>query len=246
MTDPLIILGLVVVGLTAGWLGGALGIGGGVLIVPALNLGLGMPIATAVGTSLLIITATAASAGTGYLIEGSVDFNWAVKLGVMSLVGAIVASTLAGVVAPRIIELLFALVLTIVAVRMMWPRRSVQSGREHPVAAMSAMPLAGSVAGLLGVGGGIVQVPVLRLLLGKEMRQAVATSTVMVGWTAAVAAVAYIRRSQVALNAVPWLLLGILVGASLAPRSTRRVGGRALEVVFALVLLATAWRMTNG
>ncbi len=242
----MIILGLVAVGLLAGWLGGSLGIGGGVIIVPALHLGLGLPIATAVGTSLLIITATATAAGTNYLIEGSVDLNWAVRLGSFGLFGAIVASALAAVVAPRTIEVLFAVILMLVAARMLRPSGEERGGHERPVAAMSVMPLAGVVAGLLGVGGGVVQVPVLRLLLAKEMRQAVATSTVMVGWTAAVAAVAYLGRSQVDLVTVPWLLIGILTGASLAPASTRRIGGRVLEVAFALVLLATAWRMIDG
>lgn len=246
MTDPVLIPGLVAAGLFAGWIGGALGIGGGVILVPVMHLGLGLPITSAVGTSLLVITATATVAGGGYLRERSVDMHWAVRLGVGALIGALAASALAGMVAPRVVAWLFAAVLAFVAGRMLLPEPHAGATAERPRLALTTMPVAGSVAGLLGVGGGVVQVPVLRLLLGREMRTAVATSTVMVGWTASVASIAYLRRGQVDLTVLPWLLGGILVGARLAPASTRKVGGRVLEVGFAVVLLWTAWRMASG
>lgn len=246
MTDPILILGLVAAGLAAGWVGGALGIGGGVILVPVMHLGLDLPIATAVGTSLLVITATATVAGGGYLRERSVDMRSAVRLGVGALSGAIAASALAGMVAPRVVALSFAAVLVVVAARMALPNGAAGVAVERPLVAMATMPIAGSVAGLLGVGGGVVQVPVLRLSLGREMRTAVATSTVMVGWTASVASIAYLRRGQVDLMVLPWMLAGILVGARVAPASTRKVGGRALEIGFAVVLLWTAWRMARG
>lgn len=246
MTEPLLMLGLIATGLAAGWVGGALGIGGGVLIVPVLHLVVGLPIGTAVGTSLLVITATATAAGVGYLRESSVEMDWAVRLGVFALIGAIAASRLAAIVDPQLVAWSFATLLVVVAARMALPEPESHAAVERPALALATMPVAGSVAGLLGVGGGVVQVPVLRLLLGRDMRRSVATSTVMVGWTAAVASIAYLGRGEVDLGVVPWLLLGVLAGARVAPASTRRLGGRVLELGFALVLLWTAWRMVGG
>ncbi len=246
MLEPTAILGLIAAGLAAGWIGGALGIGGGVLLVPVLHLGFGLPIATAVGTSLLMITATATAAGLGYLRGGEVDMPWAVRLGALALVGAIIASRLAAALDPRTVAILFSVVLVLVAVRMAWPESNREERPPRPGLAMATMPIAGVVAGLLGVGGGIVQVPVLRLLLGRSMRSSVATSTVMIGWTAGVASIAYLRRGEIDLSVVPWILAGVMAGAWIAPGSTRKIGGRVLELGFALVLLWTAWRMAGG
>jgi len=194
----------------------------------------------------LMITATSTAAGLGYLRAGDVEASWALRLGSLALLGAIIASRLAGELDPQIVATSFAVVLVLVAVRMAAPAGPNGVADPRPNLAFLVMPVAGVVAGVLGVGGGIIQVPVLRLLLGQSMRRSVATSTVMIGWTAAVASIAYLRRGEVDLTVVPWVLLGVMAGAWVAPSSTRKVGGRVLQLGFAMVLLWTAWRMIRG
>ncbi len=251
MPEPVELVTLIAGGLAAGWVGGILGIGGGVVMVPILHLIFALPLQTAVGTSLLVITGTSTSASLGYLRDRLIDVDWAVKLGIGALVGAIVASRTAAYLNERTVAVLFSLALVAVAVRMLLPKRKRNTVKDdsetrRPVAALASMPLAGAAAGLLGVGGGIVQVPVIRLLLARPMKVAVATSTLMVGWTAGVAAVAYLYRGQVDLSSVPWLLAGVIVGAGVAPWTLRHLRGRWLEIGFAMVSLYTAWRMVHG
>jgi hypothetical protein len=112
--------------------------------------------------------------------------------------------------------------------------------------AWTLAPLGGGASGLLGIGGGLVQVPILRFALGLEMRRAIATSTATVGWTASLAALAYLRRHEVDLTAAPWLLGGILAGGWLGPVLAARIPRRGLELLFAALLLWTAWKVVQG
>ena len=102
---------------------------------------------------------------------------------------------------------------------------------------------AGSLSGLLGIGGGIVNVPTMNLLMGVPIRVATTTSTYMLGATAAASAVIYYSRGQVdALLAAP-VVIGVLVGARLGARIAPRVPQRALQLAFVVVALVFAAQM---
>lgn len=242
-------LGLFLGGATAGLVGALLGVGGGVLVVPLLHLGFGLPLPVAVGTSLVTITGTSLAGSAGYLKRDLVRLDLAIGLGLGSLVGAVVASRLAAGVPEDVLAPLFAAVMVYAAVHLYWKsHRSAGEPDPEPTpartrAAYVLSPGAGLTAGLLGIGGGIVQVPILRLLVGLDIRRAVATSTLMVGLNTSVASIAYLGRDEVALFAVPLLLAGILAGASAAPLLGEKVPRRGLEAAFSLLLLYAAVRM---
>lgn len=230
----------------AGLVGGLLGVGGGVVVVPLLHLVFGLPLPLAVGTSLVVITGTSVAGTAGYLDRGLVDLNRAVGLEFGALLGALGASWAAPWLPEALLAYLFAAALSFTAIYLWWRSRSQDRSQVSPrgtTAAYLLSPVAGGVAGLLGIGGGIVQVPLLRLLLGLDMRRAVATSTATVGWTASVAAAVYLRRGEVQLEAIPFLLTGILVGGASAPRVGSHLPLRLLEGGFSLLLLYAAVRM---
>jgi hypothetical protein len=109
---------------------------------------------------------------------------------------------------------------------------------------------AGALSGLLGIGGGVVNVPTLNVLMGIPIRVATTTSTYMLGATAAASAVIYYSRGQVdPLLAAP-VVLGVLVGARVGARLATRVSQRSLQLVFAGVALLFAaqmlWRAATG
>lgn len=236
-------------GATAGLVGALLGVGGGVLVVPLLHLGFDLPLPVAVGTSLVTITGTSLAGSAGYLKRDLVRLDLAIGLGLGSLAGAVAASLLAVFVPEDVLAPLFAAVMVYAAVHLFW--KSHRAGDEEPPeptpgrtrAAYLLSPGAGLASGLLGIGGGIVQVPILRLLVGLDIRRAVATSTLMVGFNTSIASIAYLSRDDVALSAVPLLLAGILTGATVAPRLGERIPRRALEAAFSLLLLYAAVRM---
>lgn len=241
-------LALLLTGAFAGLVGALLGVGGGVVIVPVLHLLFDLPLAVAVGTSLVVITGTSLIGTAGYVRRGLALVELALSLELFTLGGALVASRLAAGVPEPTLRLVFAVALLTAAVSLWWRGRT-DGGSVQPAAggrlvgALGATPLVGAAAGLLGIGGGLIQVPILRLLLGLEMRRAVATSTVTVGLTASLAALAYLDRGEVEFATAPWLLAGILAGAGVAPSLTDRLPRRWLELLFTGLLLYGAWRM---
>ena len=102
---------------------------------------------------------------------------------------------------------------------------------------------AGALSGLLGLGGGIIKVPVLNTFCGIPIRVAAATSTFMIGVTAAASAFIYFSRGDVALHLTAAVCLGALPGSLLGAHLSERVHARSLKIMMAIVLLAVAARM---
>jgi uncharacterized membrane protein YfcA len=109
--------------------------------------------------------------------------------------------------------------------------------------ALSSSIAAGALSGLLGLGGGIIKVPVLNTFCGIPIRVAAATSTFMIGVTAAASAFLYFSRGDVALDLTAAVCLGALPGSLLGARLSDRVQARSLKIMMALVLLVVAARM---
>jgi uncharacterized membrane protein YfcA len=102
---------------------------------------------------------------------------------------------------------------------------------------------AGVASALLGVGGGIVKVPLMHLAMGVPMRVATATSNLMIGVTAAASAVIYLLRGEIDPYVAGPVAIGVFVGASAGSRVAHRVQLRFLRALFVIVLLYTAVQM---
>jgi uncharacterized membrane protein YfcA len=241
---------LIAVGVAAGGLGALLGVGGGVILVPGLILVAGLPFHSAVAASLVCVVATSVSGSVVYLRRGRVELDAAVRLQLFTVLGAVAAGLAATAIPAGPLYVAFALLLVVTAVRM-WPRGAREPAREHPVdggrgaAAAGASVGAGAMAGLLGVGGGILNVPILHLLLGRPFDRAAATSVYMIGVTAAAAATVYLMRGDVEPGVAGVTLLGTLAGAGIAAAWGGRLDRRLLKMGFALLLLYVAVRMVN-
>ncbi len=102
---------------------------------------------------------------------------------------------------------------------------------------------AGVISALLGIGGGLVKVPVMHLLMGVPLRVATATSNLMIGITASASAIIYLLRGGIDPYVAGPTALGVFVGATIGSRSIQRVDVRILRVLFVVVLLYTAVQM---
>ena len=102
---------------------------------------------------------------------------------------------------------------------------------------------AGVVSALLGIGGGIIKVPLMHVGMGVPLRVATATSNLMIGITAAASAVIYVIRGEVDPYVVGPVAIGVFVGASLGSRAAHRIELRVLNLLFVAVLLWTALQM---
>ncbi len=229
-----------------GVLSSILGLGGGVLLVPIFTLILKLPIHQAVALSLCCVMATSVTSAAKYLKSGLVDLKAVLYLESTAIIGSYAAGKLAGYVSPQGIAMVFAVILVFSAVVMLLGRSDVKNAggirNAYPVA-MGASVFAGGLVGLLGVGGGIVKVPILQLILGKPVKEAVATSTMMVGISAAIAVIPYMNRNDVPAEWVPFATLGTVVGAFLGARVFHKIESLYIKIVFAAVLLYTAVTM---
>jgi uncharacterized membrane protein YfcA len=239
------ILEAITTGLVAGTFGALVGVGGGVIMVPALILLFGMPIIYAIPASLAAVVATATGGTARYLREGHADAPLAVRAACVSVIGALIGVKLAVRTPEQALEVAFSILLFVIAWRMARPG-SEAGHNDHPPSFWRAAGLfggAGLIAGLLGVGGGILNVPAIRLALQRSMLAAVATSTMIIAFTASVGALAFASAGYVqwpvAAGCATGAFFGGRLGALLAPRIPRR----GLQLIFAFVLFYVAMDM---
>lgn len=184
---------LVAVALTGLFIGlalGALGAGGSILAVPALVHLAGQPLAAAIPTSLIVVGVSAAAALAPRLRGGGVRWPVALVFGAAGVPAAFGGAALGRTLSPRLLMLGFALLMAVVAVRMLRERtrsggacRTRGGGVEWRTCLPSALgtgAVVGVLTGLFGVGGGFLIVPALTLLLGLGAAEAVATSLVVI------------------------------------------------------------------
>ena len=252
-----VIVGILIVALIAGVFGSMLGVGGGVIMVPVLSLAFGVPIKTAIATSIVCVIATSSMAQTSFASRGMTNMRLGMFLEVATTVGAVAGGVTAVLIEGRILQAAFAVVLFYVAWQMGRRRGDIvpvetavmpssyydpAEGRQvsygvHGLGVGFVLSFcAGNVSGLLGVGGGAFKVPIMNLLMGAPLKATIATSNLMIGVTAATSAAIFYGRGYMDPHWVVPAALGILAGARLGPRLATRMSARALSVTFQVVL----------
>jgi uncharacterized membrane protein YfcA len=269
VVTPLLALVIFAAGAAAGGLGALLGIGGGVFLVPFLNLGLNFPFTVAAAISLTTVIATSSSVSAGRTGQQLINIRLGMVLEVATAAGSLLGGVTAQMVAQSTLQKLFGLVASIVAIIMLsrLNRRNVildpsadpgllggrfyedESGcmvtyriRRLP-AALAASFVAGNVSSLLGIGGGVIKVPVLNAWCGVPLRAAAATSAFMIGVTATAGAVIYYGHGQL----IPALAAAAVLGVQLGSWGGMHVGARAsakgLKLMMAIVLFIVSGLM---
>jgi uncharacterized membrane protein YfcA len=239
---------LIITGFCGGIVGSLLGLGGGIIMVPALSLIFGLPITEAVGTSLMCVVAVSTAAAIDFLKSGRADLELGISLETVTVVGAVTGGFLAGVIPQKIIYLLVGVVLTYAAINMASSREKDAAAEaadypRHMTLGMGLSFLAGNVSGLIGVGGGVVKVPVMNMIMGIPLKIATATSSYMIGITAASGAIVYLLRGDVDLQKAAAIILGIFVGSRLGASFSYKIRALYLRLSFVAVLLFTAYKM---
>lgn len=241
---------VVAVGVVAGLTSGLFGVGGGVVMVPALMAVAAFDPKLATGTSLTAIVPISIAGAIGYATAGEVDWGAASALAFGALGGAIVGTRLLRRIDPGTLQLLFALALLATAARMV-----VETGAsEHDgvaldvaaVVALAAVGLgSGVLAGLLGVGGGILIVPALTLGFGLPLPLAKGTSLAVIIPTAILGTVRNRTAGLTALAPATAVGLAGVASAFLASQISVGLDGRVSSVLFALLLAAVAVRLVR-
>ncbi|GAA3585827.1 sulfite exporter TauE/SafE family protein [Klugiella xanthotipulae] len=240
---------LIVIGVVGGFLSGLFGVGGGVVIVPALVLALGFEQRMAAGTSLAAIVPTVTVGVISYAVNGEVNWIAALLLAVGMVVGAQLGSYLLARISQRYLQWGFILfqVFVIIQMFMIVPSRDgVFTMAGWGVAGLIALGCAtGILSGLLGVGGGIIVVPVLIVFFGASDLVAKGTSLLMMIPGSLSGTIGNLRRGNVDLKAaavvglsactVTWV--GAIVAGALTPLASNILFACFLVVVVARMLL---------
>lgn len=253
----------VAAGVAGGILAGLLGVGGGIVIVPALYLALsatdmaeGLEMQVAVATSLATIVFTAASSSRAHNRRGAVDHALLRRWSPWVIAGVVAGSLLGGVVDGRAMVAVFACVATLVALNMLLGKGTPKPELRQPTTAIWAATgvAAGGISALMGIGGGTVCVPVLSYL-GYDIRRAVGTSSALglvIGLPATlvyivtglgVAGLPPLSLGYVNLLAVAVITPFTMYFATIGARIAHAIPMRALRICFGLFLAATALRM---
>jgi uncharacterized membrane protein YfcA len=243
LLDPLLLLKLLGVGLLAGAASGMLGIGGGIVMVPALVLLTPLDFRQAVAASLLVMVVATPLGLLRHNKAGNVRLRQGLLLGAAGFVGVLLGAWLDRFLTQANLMQLFALLLVISARQLVYGRPpQTQVRRVWPVIAFGVA--AGLVAKLLGVGGGIIMVPGL-VFLGLGMHTAVGTSLVAV-WTNASLSTALNLFDGASwwVFAVP-LAVGSLLGIRAGAARALRTHADPLRRVFGLLMVYTALALVS-
>ena len=241
-------------GLAAGMAGGLLGVGGGIILVPILAGRFKLPQHSAHGTSLAVIGATALASLIIYGSHASVAWRVAAWVALASAVTVHLGVALAARLSSAHLKRAFAVLLVLVAARLLWqPAGGGGAMPASPIAAL-ALELAigagvGLLAGFMGVGGGLIAVPAFVLLLGMAQRLAQGTSLAVILVTAPIGTWSNARRGQVRWPLFPSLAVGAAAGGAVASGIAHRVPQALLARIFAVFLLIVAvhsWRRASG
>lgn len=242
--DARFILTCVGIGLLAGLLSGLFGVGGGTVIVPFLVLFLTFNQRLAAGTSLAAIVPTAAVGVISYALHDSVAWIPALLLAAGAVVGAQIGTWMLPRLSLTVLRWAFVgfLVAVIVSLFLVIPSRDAElaltwlSGAGLIVVGV----VTGILSGLIGVGGGIVVVPVLMVIFGTSDLVAKGTSLLMMIPTAVSGTIGNLRRRNVDLFAAAVVGVAACTTTALGAWVATLVDPFVANVLFAAYLVVIA------
>lgn len=259
------------VSLCAGFLGALTGLGGGVVLVPAMTLLFGVNMRYAIGASLVSVIATSSGAAAAYVKEGFSNIRIGMFLEIATCIGAVLGAALAGVLSTAVIAAIFGIVLLYSAWSSLhhpeaasgdlhendlnisqrlklsgaFPTRQGQEvyhSRRAPLGFV-VMAVAGALSGLLGIGSGAVKVIAMDQVMGLPFKVSTTTSNFMIGVTAAASAGLYLSRGYIDPGLAMPVMLGALAGSLLGARHLIRSNVEILRKLFAGAIALMAIEM---
>lgn len=230
------------IGLASGLASGALGIGGALLSTPGIRWLLAAPPLIAVGTTLPVIIPTALTGVYTYARSGFVHARTAAVLCSAGAVFAVAGALTTSVVAGEALLVATAALILVLSVRMI-RGRSADPGRtaSPSIGVLLAVGAAsGFVSGLLGVGGGVILVPVLTAVLGFPTKTALGTSLAVVAAQAVPGTVTHAVLGNIDWWVVAGLAVGVIPGARLGSRLAVATQDATLRLAVGVAMSALA------
>ena len=256
---------LVVTGAIVGTLSGMIGVGGCFIMIPiqffvlqAMGIGADLAIKIAFASNLMVVAPTALSGALAHNKKGAVLWGPGIYLGISGAIGAVIGATLASQYIPgSVLKVGFGYAIVISAIRMLTakPVSVDKEPTQNKLAYIGwGLPL-GIVSGIIGIGGGVLIIPVMTLILNFKMHKAVGTSTLLMLFTALGGALSYMVNglgvsglppySTGYVNWLQFLLLGCtsIPMAVVGARIAHLVSAKKLKYVFSIVVIIMGLKM---
>ena len=239
-------LWLIPLGFAAGVLGSIVGLGGGIIAVPAMTFA-GFPPALAASNSLFAAFSNSVASTISYARQKRVEFRIGIKLGLMCIPGTILGAFVSDTMTPVVFQILFAFVLIASAVYI-FVKRTVD---EKPYSRTTLMMLisagasffAGIISSLFGIGGGIVFVPLMVIGIGIPMRKAAPTAQLVLMFASLSGLLVHSALGHPDYLQAFFLAIGAFAGGLLGARLSLEIKERKLKILVTLVLLAAAAKL---
>lgn len=262
---------LLLLGVIVGILGAILGIGGGIIMVPVLTFLFDMPIHNAIAVSLVVITANSMSTSAVYLKTGTANLNLGIALSTASVAGALIGSKTAVHLPQSIVMIILGVIQLIMAyltyIKMKKGSKAhsniplkektffygeykdkatgevvrynpVKTGYNFLFSAFS-----GVFSGLSGAGGGAMIIPGMNLISDVPIKAATATSSFIIGFTAAAGSIVYMQAGYVDVKVVCSIILGIYAGTTISMRYFSKITDKKVSYLLIGLLLIVAFQM---
>jgi uncharacterized protein len=253
---------LPILGFLVGILASMTGVGGGIIVVPLLTLAFSFSPANAVGTSLAAILFTATAATLSYSRQKRIYYKTAIVLASMTAPGAFFGAYLTSVISSDLLGLFFGAFLIIISLYIMIETTGLRKKETKDEAifvrdfekelfankrilffGVTLSFFGGIASGLLGIGGGIVLVPIMTIILGMTIHFAVATSMLVMIITSLSGIGQHFFLGNINFEYALLLGLGSILGAQVGAYASKKISGKNLRIIFSIFLLAVSIQM---
>ncbi len=258
---------------SAGLLGALTGLGGGVIIIPLLTIGFGVPVHFAIGASLISVIGTSSGAASAFVKEGFTNMRIGMFLEIATTAGAIIGALISGFLNGNTIALIFSLLLVFTALMNLKGKPDHQEpiikgsledrlklygtfpdkGVVKTYSARNTLPgflmmcFAGIMSGLLGIGSGALKVLAMDNMMKLPFKVSTTTSNFMIGVTAVASTLIYFQRGQIIPAIAAPVLIGVVAGSYIGSKTLMISKTKKLKTVFAIVVtVISIYMMYNG
>ncbi|USS39963.1 sulfite exporter TauE/SafE family protein [Thermococcus aggregans] len=232
-------------GVAIGTIAGLFGVGGGFLIVPTLTF-IGLPIHTAIGTSLACIVISSFASAYTHIKRGKVLFKVVAIKEAFSIPAALIGAHVATFLNEAFLRGIFTILLFYLAYKMT-TSPSKSHHEENIKINYKNVPIVGVISGflsgLLGISGGILNVPLFHVLVNIPVRYSIGTSSVALFFTALAGTYGHFKAENVNIETALLLAPGLIIGAYLGARSAHTLHSEKLKRGFAFMLVLIGIKM---
>jgi uncharacterized membrane protein YfcA len=234
--------------IAAGFAGGFLGLGGGVILVPFLTLAANLPMHQAVALSLATIMANSLVSSTAYIKRGLVDFRFIILLSTFASIGAVAGSYFGGYIPNNYLQISFAILMAYTTWSLLRKKDSTIGHKTAHIRPRTGTVIAmglltGVISSALGVGGGFIIVPVAYLIFDYSMDLARGSSMFAIGIIATAGSVVYFMQGTLNIEYAGIIMLGTIAGGWAGSHIGLMVKTRVVKSAFALLLIYLAVKM---